>query len=113
MPVAVEEGIKGVEDGIEGEAEAGRGWQRCGLRLVEVGLSCLLASQCNNFDAFASVVGSIFIPIIGFLTPPVLHISLHGTRQLSWRALALDVYLVALGLGVLAMGICSTVEPPA
>ena len=64
MPVAVEEGIKGVEDGIEGEAEAGRGWQRCGLRLVEVGLSCLLASQCDNFDAFASVVGSIFIPII-------------------------------------------------
>lgn len=107
MPVMAEDGTAvAVEEASKAEAVGRwRGWQRCGIRLVEVGLSCLLASQCDNFDAFANVVGSIFIPVIGFITPPVLHVSLHGTAQLSVGELALDVYLVVLGMSVLTMGV--------
>jgi len=81
------------------------------IRLTEVALTCVVGAACTNFTAFASVVGTILIPIVGFVLPAVIHIALFWRiSTISISEVALDATLIVLGLSVLVVGILTTVK---
>jgi len=118
-----EEGEEGLREGLRGGLQEGlqppaskemsqpqqdKVLQRCCIRFSEVALTCLAASAFKNFNVFTNVVGSLLIPLAGFVLPPVLHLLLMGgPRNIHPGLLLLDAALLALGVGVLVSGIAS------
>ncbi|KAH3722787.1 hypothetical protein Pelo_18506 [Pelomyxa schiedti] len=87
---------------------------RCIVRTVLVSVTCVIAIIFPDFSVFSNLVGSILIPIVGFLVPPFLFFRLvlfpKKNRGFKWKLMAvLMVCMIIFGVIFQIVGIYATV----
>eukprot|EP00746_Dinoflagellata_sp_MGD_P144734 gnl/MRDRNA2_/MRDRNA2_77435_c0_seq3.p1 gnl/MRDRNA2_/MRDRNA2_77435_c0~~gnl/MRDRNA2_/MRDRNA2_77435_c0_seq3.p1 ORF type:complete len:188 (+),score=18.09 gnl/MRDRNA2_/MRDRNA2_77435_c0_seq3:67-630(+) len=79
------------------------------LRYAQVALTVAVASFCQNFSVFSDIVGTIMVPIAGFVLPPLVFAKLYRDRM-NVSDKVHSLILLLLGPLLLALGIYSLIS---
>jgi len=80
------------------------------LGCVEVFLTCIIACLCPNFSIFSDIVGTLMVPIVGFVLPSVLYLKLLPQEDKKISDMIVEVILLACGPLLLVLGVYSLLK---